>query len=476
MFFTNYYYNIQLSKSLFFMIITGISFLGIMVTQKRSPIAVLHSCVKSPAQLSVLLFGLSVSISAILSAYGHSAFTGENGRYIGAYMLMSMCICFLLFSQHYVELKPFYAVIPAAGVIVALLGILQFIQIDVLGFTKHIPEQLTGTYLSTIGNINVFSNYISIIAAFCVGVYCLTSKKSLLLCFFISDVALFPANSDGGLLAVLAVIVLCPLFSPAREKAFLYLSEQLLVFSAACIVGKIISQFAITPYVGLPARFTSPGFFIPALFGTALMYLYFRYRTLSPANYAFCRKVYICFIILSASAAILLFAAVILNILSIPALQLSDQWGSGRGYIWKKALDLWYTAPLLQKLFGYGPDTLKLLLLETSYHEMLSATGKIFDSAHNSVLHYLITTGACGALSWSACLLSVLITSIKSKKATVFPWLMAFLAYLIQTMIMPDQPITTPLAFMIAGICIGITSSHCHPIEKSKVFRQGAHK
>lgn len=114
-------------------------------------------------------------------------------------------------------------------------------------------------------------------------------------------------------------------------------------------------------------------------------------------------------------------------------------------------------APLINKLFGYGPDTLKPLLLETCREEMISVTTKIYDSAHNDFLHYLITTGCFGAISWLAFWISVLVQTIKAKKEKILPWLAVLIAYLVQTLFMPTQPITAPLGFMVAGICIGMT-------------------
>ena len=41
----------------------------------------------------------------------------------------------------------------------------------------------------------------------------------------------------------------------------------------------------------------------------------------------------------------------------------NDEWGTQRGYVWKRAMEI-YTKKLnlLQKIFGYGPDTFALIM------------------------------------------------------------------------------------------------------------------
>lgn len=38
----------------------------------------------------------------------------------------------------------------------------------------------------------------------------------------------------------------------------------------------------------------------------------------------------------------------------------NDGWGTMRGYIWRKSLELYAAFPFMHKLFGFGPDTFGL--------------------------------------------------------------------------------------------------------------------
>lgn len=458
LFITNYYYNLQLSKCLFFVLLTVLAtFCFSYITLFREKKHCKAKQTLSLCELFAFLFCMVVLISGLLSAYGRAAFTGESGRFVGAVLLFSMCLCFILFSRRHINLVPFYPVFLTTGIIVEFLGILQFIGADILALSAHIPLQLTGTYLSTLGNVNVFSCYTSIIAAFSVTLYCMNAKKHLLIYSFISYIALFCANSDGGFLGLMAIFFLLPLFKPTTTKVFLRLLAHFFTFSLSCLIGQLLSLITQSHYSGIPALLTTS--WLPTFFVLLSSTLYFlcKKNPFPPSILFHIRRIYIIILILFTTTAILLFLGANLELIDLPALTISDHCGSNRGYIWKKVLYLWKIAPLRQKLVGYGPDTLKLLLIGTCYDEMITVTGQIFDSAHNSILQYLISTGLLGAFSYLFWCLSVLITAFQAKKEEVLPWLLALIACLVQTLIMPDQPVTTPLMFMIAGICVGIS-------------------
>lgn len=53
-----------------------------------------------------------------------------------------------------------------------------------------------------------------------------------------------------------------------------------------------------------------------------------------------------------------------------------------------------------QKLFGYGNESVKSIMTDRYYDDMMNAVGVIYDNAHNEYLQYLITTGIFGAVSY----------------------------------------------------------------------------
>ena len=45
----------------------------------------------------------------------------------------------------------------------------------------------------------------------------------------------------------------------------------------------------------------------------------------------------------------------------------SDSWGTDRGYIWRKSIEVYQDFPILHKLFGYGPDTFGILAVSYTH-------------------------------------------------------------------------------------------------------------
>ena len=81
------------------------------------------------------------------------------------------------------------------------------------------------------------------------------------------------------------------------------------------------------------------------------------------------------------------------NVLKLSIFDFNYKWGTYRGYIWTKCVELFNEAPLMRKLFGYGQETVRMLTVSNFHDEMLDITGKVYDNAHNELLQYLLTIG-----------------------------------------------------------------------------------
>ena len=381
---------------------------------------------------------------------------------MGVFTLLVMLVIFFLYASHSIDLCRSHYWLILGSSLVALLGILQFYHIDPVGFSLHVPDQYNGMYISTIGQINTFSGYIALTLAFTLSFYCLRGNRWLLLPSFIGFLALFIGNSDSGFLSLFTVIFLLPLFLP-NQTAFCRLFDQLLLFNLTGLIAGGLSPFGLIPYQGFSARFSGFHFALPCLTAMGLLRLWIPHMRYPQAARFRPKRLYAFFLVTAILLFFLLTLCVNIGLIQCSPLLINDQWGSFRGFIWLKIIKIFQNAPLLNKLFGYGPDTLKPLLLTLCREEMLAITGKIYDSAHNDFLHYLITTGLSGSLTWLFFWFSVVIHTSRHYTQELLPWYLALIAYLVQTLLIPTQPITAPLGFLFAGICIGNsrTSSDC---------------
>lgn len=137
----------------------------------------------------------------------------------------------------------------------------------------------------------------------------------------------------------------------------------------------------------------------------------------------------------------------------------NDQWGTNRGYIWRKSLELYRDFSMMHKLFGYGPDTFGILTTEAIKFEMINATGQVFDNAHNAYLQYLVTIGPIGVAAYVMFLVSagVRCWHYVSRNPYVIGCLFAVVCYAVQAVVNLDLPIATPVMWLLLsmGMAVG---------------------
>jgi putative inorganic carbon (HCO3(-)) transporter len=132
---------------------------------------------------------------------------------------------------------------------------------------------------------------------------------------------------------------------------------------------------------------------------------------------------------------------------------LDDDFGSARGWIWKRGIVALFNYPIL----GTGPDTFLYALGEDLYNESVERYGVFFDKAHNIFLQIAVCMGLPALLGYLVFLGHTFVTAVK--KAFERPLLLAFgaaaLSYAIQSFFCVEVPITTPLVW----VCFGIMAS-----------------
>ena len=122
--------------------------------------------------------------------------------------------------------------------------------------------------------------------------------------------------------------------------------------------------------------------------------------------------------------------------------------GTVRGYVWKRSIDLYNVIfTPIQKLFGYGADTFKLLMVQ--YYPPRNET--VFDSVHNEYLQFLVTTGMVGMVSYITFVGASIVAMIKSKKnrPEVMACMFVILAYSVQALVNINLPVVFPVIWML---------------------------
>ena len=136
-------------------------------------------------------------------------------------------------------------------------------------------------------------------------------------------------------------------------------------------------------------------------------------------------------------------------------LSFNNEFGSYRGFIWKKVIEEYLSFNFIGKLIGIGPDTLYPYLMENCAEEMMQVTKTYYDNAHNEFLQYLITTGILGIVSYVGIVFFALKNGIKAwleNKNTKYIYLPSVILYLLMTFININQVVTTPLFIIMLAI------------------------
>ena len=127
----------------------------------------------------------------------------------------------------------------------------------------------------------------------------------------------------------------------------------------------------------------------------------------------------------------------------------SPSWGSDRGAEWASFWRMFCASSLPQKLIGSGAGSLAAWDVS---HPLFSDA--VTDSAHNEYLHYLLTGGVIGLLSYLALLCLVLRKALRAPSRGRTALALGCFAYAVQAAVNIAQPFTTPLFFaLLALLC-----------------------
>jgi len=416
-----------------------------------------------------LLFLLANLLGLFAAEDRMISWEGSAGRFMGAKMYVVLILVSIYLMLGTKISKWLYAALGVMVIAAVLLSVFQHFGVDLFSLREKITEETRRVFISFFGNRNVYGTFLGLMFGVFAGVLCFTEIKwmrrmALAVLFFIG-MGIIPAKSDNVFLAVGTALV------------FLYF--------ASALYGKLENYIHI--YLPLAA-----GFFIPALFtdlrwgakwlpsgiiklvykwyvaGAVLLLvlgLYAALLVLQKKGKLNLKKkadkkyvLYSWLVIGGVLVLLLLFLAAADDSLFI----FDTKWGSGRGYVWSRCVMIFNRAPIVNKLFGYGNETLKIVMQKNFSDELNVITKILYDNAHNELLQYLVTLGIFGLTTYGMALVMGVryMWNAAKKSEDVRPAVMACLggcaAYFASSLISISQPITTPMFFCLLGAGIGV--------------------
>lgn len=481
LFFTKYYFNILESKYVFYWIsvVTLLVILFVMVLYLKWDDTVVYlKNFKVKAWLKsfilpdwmMLAFFLTAVISTLMSDYKYEAFWGNNGRYSGLFLISLYCICYFIVTRLARFKSRYLDAFLVSGMLACLFGITDYFKMDVLHFKVNMKPGQRPIYTSTIGNINTYTAYVALIMAIAFILYC-TSKdlKRMIIyyvCYIISLFAIIMGVSDNAYLSFAALFGFTPFYLFANRRGF---KRYLVGFLSFLTVIKCIAWINISmpdKVLGINSSFNK----IVAMNGLTAIMAALLVLTVALCIYDYAKKYsgyepvgnwlrwfwLVLVVLVTVGIAYGVYDATVLGHgTKYGPLQdyfeFNDGWGTNRGYIWRMGMELYNDFPMIKKLFGFGPDTYGVLTILKRYNEMMERYHVVFDSAHNEYLHYLITMGIFGIVSYAGIFIAAIITFVKRafNKPHVMAICFAVTCYAVQAVVNINLPIATPIVLTL---------------------------
>ncbi|MCI8270057.1 MAG: O-antigen ligase family protein [Lachnospiraceae bacterium] len=430
------------------------------------------------ADIALLIFWVSAILSTVLSDYVYESFWGNEGRYSGLYLLTLYVLVYFLISRFW-KLKSWYLeLFLITGMIMCVIGITDYFQLDILDFRGKIRPSDSTIFTSTVGNINTYTAYVGMIMGFSTLMFTREKKPGKLLwyyiCMVISFTAIIMGCSDNAYLSIGVLFAGLPFLLFADRKGIQRYLVILASFFSVIQLIDVLNQAFPDMVIGLDSLFRIIVDFRGLLAFVIFLWLlaggfwwYGRSQDKKTAGkpWEVMREgsrpwlVYVWGALIAAGFLAVCFMFYDANTGghgerygSLGSyLIFDDMWGTYRGYIWKKSIDMYKGLPFLQKCFGYGPDTFGLLANDTILFEMINATGLFFDSAHNSILQYLLTIGLIGTAGYLVFLGASICFMLKNRKGN--PYILgtvgAVICYVFQSTVNIDLPIAAPMMWLL---------------------------
>ena len=444
---------------------------------------------------AMVVFWLTNVISWILCKdWRWEAFWGTSGRYNGVFLMTIYMMTYFLVTR-FCRLKQWYLdAFLAVGVFVCVFGITDYFQMDILGFKVNMMDTQKSIYTSTFGNINTYTIYVAALLAISMILFTQEKNQKRMFWYYgnmiLASFALIMGSSDNAYLSLAAIFGLAPLWLFQTKTGLRRYVISLATFFAVILCINGINKAYAASVLGIDSAFNliAGTKFLPVLvvllWVIAVVLIFMNRKPQALMNRTTDDSmnkiaVYIWIGVIAVVCLAVLFVLYDANLgghadkygaLSSYVV-FNDEWGTQRGYVWKRAMEI-YTKKLnlLQKIFGYGPDTFALIMQYYYPGEMQNGRMVIFDSAHTEYLHYLVTTGFVGMASYLVFMVSSIVAMAKKIKEQpiVAAVMLAVTAYAIQAVVNINLPIAMPIILQLLAMGVGRKKNAGNTEEKAE--------
>lgn len=464
-------------------------------------------------ELFAVCYIAALCISYLLTDYPEFAKMGADGWNMGFWPQILFLFFFLLLKRTLTTgmAKAGIGMMLSASTVVFLLGLLNRYGVNPL----HMESSGPG-FISTIGNINWYCGYWSVLFPVCCGIFLFREKvlpgsrsaqqapvsvlyRVLPVLSGIAVVIGFATGvsqgSDSGLLVLAAMTLILGCFAGKEKEGLRHFIELLLLFCVS-LTGLFVLQHLF------PERnkYQTAGYLFLTgkpwglIFGVLLLCLYFflfirknncaNGRTKTVENHCdnkltgtadrgivWTYRAWQILTGLSVAALVLYIGLLTFNTTHpgvIPALDgnalftFNTSWGSSRGATWSIGIHTFLAQSFGHRLFGVGPDSMAAYLYQSDNSTLLAEVRATFGdkrltNAHGEWITVLVNTGLMGLLSFAAMIISAVGTLFSRKQKTLAKACgLAVLCYTLHNIFSFEQMMNISQMYLVMGIGMAV--------------------
>ena len=403
----------------------------------------------------LVLFMVVIVFSTIFSVDEKQAFRGAEGWRMGAVFWLVLGGLYLLLSRIWKAGKWMYCFAALSAGAVFFLGICDRFSFHLIPLEIRDPA-----FLSTLGNINWYCGYYSVLAPVCVSLFFFAkSKKECILwgaVAFLYFMAGFCQGASSVFLIFGALLYLLLFVSLQNKKWLARWCELVSLWAFASqgigLLRRIRPEGYLYETDNLCGLCTETG----VLFGVGAAFLIaaFLFHKAGEGELKSRKKLQIFLGLLP--VAVLLIIGVFVTAGSGNAAW-SASFGNGRGMIWKISGKMLGYRNLWQKLFGVGPDCFGVFAY--SLPEIAGELRNFFGNdrltnAHNELLTQLVNTGLLGTVFYFGFLGSSFVNCMKKGRENTDAYITALciFCYVIHNMVSFTQVLNVPFLFLLMAL------------------------
>lgn len=432
--------------------------------------AVVSQFISSLGLMDVLVFVFAITclISSCMSGYVREAFTGSMAWSVGGALLIALSAMYFLTSrQMRCENSYFYAMM-IGGFFTMIIAILNDLWIDPL----HIMVDniyWKDHFTSTIGNINQFSGYLSIIIITMVMMFVVSGngfkRAAAAIVLFFGYLNMFLTHADSIYVGVGFGYLFVIAYTLRNYKRYMGLLINGVLFGLAGFFAKVIILYR--PEIRLddisPILLANNVHLIIGgiCFVLLLIHMALEFRLSEEQLKRLFGKAFIAY------SALVVIGLIVGLVYTIKIYDMNFL--NRRGFLWYVGVYQFLDNETFQQIFGIGPGLVDTIS-QNFFFEIEELYGEFYflENLHNDVMEYLLTTGLVGCISYLGIYLIIIKDFIvKLYKNEDFNGISAYaiialIAYIAQSIMNGPHPLMTAMYFALLAIYRGTVIEERH--------------